>query len=209
MDHTENILTALFEVESEGYQAFTELKGQLVTDAYTVLQGALVKKDGNAISAIDTLTSGVDSTDDTFSGGLIGSLIGILAGPFGVLLGGVTGQLLGGVKDASDMDYNDTLLETVGEKLADGETAILLLVQEENERALDALFGKFKGSVLRHDAAVVQDEVEQAERLEKEMAAEAKRKLHAERSAERKQKIDANRAKLKATFAGFKASLKD
>lgn len=204
----ENVLTVLFDVESEGYQAFAEIKNQLAADQYTVLQGALVKKTGNMVSTIDMLTSGVDSMDDTLKGGLIGGLVGILGGLLGVLLGGMAGHLIGGAKDVSDIEHNDTMLETVGAKLIDGEVAMLLLVQEEDETELDDRFRKFKTTILRRDAAVVQDEVEEAEKLEKEMADEAHRKLHEERSAERKQKIESNRAKMKANFAGFKEKFK-
>lgn len=204
----ENILTVLFEVESEGYQAFMELKRKLVTDEYTVLQGALVKKSGNTVSTIEALTSGVDSTDDTLKGGLIGALVGVLGGPLGVLLGGMTGELIGSAVDASDVGRNGTMLETVGAKLKDGEAALLLLVQEDTEYALDSRFNKFKVTILRSDAASVQDEVEQAEKMEREMAEEARRKLHEERSAERKQKIESNRAKLKASFESFKDKFK-
>ncbi len=205
----ENILTVIFEVESEGYQAFTELKRQVMTDRYTVLQGALVKKTGNSFSTMDVMTGGSDSIDDTFKGGLIGSLVGILGGPVGVLLGGMAGYLIGSSKDESDVEYYSTLLEAVGAKISDGEVAALLLVQEEDEYALNDRFINFKVTIMRRDAAIVQDEVEEAQKLEKEMKEEAKRKLHAERSAERKQKTESNRARIKAEFAEFKEKFKD
>ena len=180
----ENVLTILFNVESEGYQAYMGIKKQPIMPQYTVLQGALVKKNGNIISTIDSFTSGMDSSDDALAGGLIGGLIGILGGPLGILLGGMTGHLIGSAKDIDDVDRNNTMLETVGSKLEDGEVAILL------------------------DAALVQDEVEEAMRVEKELADEARRKMHAERSAERKQKMEAERAKLKANFEALKTKFK-
>ena len=204
----ENVLTVLFNVESEGYQAYMEIKKQPIMPQYTVLQGALVKKNGNTISTIDLFTSGVDSIDDALTGGLIGGVIGILGGPLGILLGGMTGHLIGSAKDMDDVDRNNTMLETVGSKLADGEVAVLLLAQEETDHALDSRSDKFQTTILRRDAALVQEEVEEAERVEKELADEARRKMHAERSAERKQKMEAERANLKANFEALKAKLK-
>ncbi len=204
----ENVLTILFNVESEGYQAYMGIKKQPIMPQYTVLQGALVKKNGNIISTIDSFTSGMDSSDDALAGGLIGGLIGILGGPLGILLGGMTGHLIGSAKDIDDVDRNNTMLETVGSKLEDGEVAILLLAQEETDHALDFRFDKFQTTILRRDATLVQDEVEEAMRVEKELADEARRKMHAERSAERKQKMEAERAKLKANFEALKTKFK-
>ena len=204
----ENVLTILFNVESEGYQAYMEIKKQPIMPQYTTLQGALVKKNGNTISTIDSFTSGVDSSDDALTGGLIGGLIGILGGPLGILLGGMTGHLIGSVKDVDDVDRNNTMLETVGSKLADGEVAVLLLAQEETDYAMDSRFDKFQTTILRRDVAVVQDEIEEAARVEKELADEAHRKMHAEHTAERKQKMEAERAKLKANFEALKTKFK-
>ena len=44
--------------------------------------------------------------DDTWKGSLIGSLVGVLGGPLGVLLGGSMGMLIGGAVDANDMMDN-------------------------------------------------------------------------------------------------------
>ncbi len=198
---------AVFAVESEGYQAFMQLKGCMVTDDYTILQGSLLKKTGNTLNTVDVFNSGLDSTDDSVTGTLIGSLVGILGGPLGILLGGMTGNLIGSAKDAGDVEDNQTLLETVGEKLLDGEVAIVLLAQEQTPENLDGIFGRFDTTVIRRDAADVEDEVEEAERLEKEMAEEARRKLHEEKSAERRQKMESNRAKLKESFENFKEKI--
>ncbi len=204
MENNAIILTVIFDVESEGYQAFTQMKQRPITDTYTVLQGALVKKGSNTVDVLDTLSSGVDSTDDTMTGTLIGAFIGLLGGPLGVLIGSVTGQLIGGAKDSSDINRNATLLETVGAKLAEGETAMLLLAQEEPAFSLDSAFDAFSVTLLRRDTAWVQDEVDEGIRVQQELAKEAKRKMHEERSAERKQKMEENRARIRAGFAGLK-----
>ena len=91
----EKIISAIFKVESEGYQAITELKRAPITNDYTVSQAVLVKKENGAIRALDTFDTGLETSNDTATGSLIGSLLGILGGPLGVLLGGSIGILAG------------------------------------------------------------------------------------------------------------------
>lgn len=196
----ENIVTAIFEVESEAYQAFSQLKQDMVNTSCVITQMALVKKQNGRIIPCEGYDTGLESTDDTWKGGLIGSLVGILGGPLGVLLGGSMGVLIGGAVDANDSGKNLSMIEKVSEKLADGEVALIALAKETSEVMLDARLGTFHTTILRHDAAVVAQEVEEARELQKELAKEAKRKM---REA-KKQEIEAKRAKLQADFEDFK-----
>ena len=64
-----------------------------------------------------------------FKGGLIGSLIGILGGPLGVLLVCCWWSI--GASVGSDEELaNSALIITVSNKLTNGEVAIIALVQE-------------------------------------------------------------------------------
>lgn len=200
----ENVVAILFDVESEAYQAFSELKRDAVNGSYIISHMGLVRKQNNHPALLDTFDSGKDTTDDTAKGGLIGSLVGILGGPFGVILGGSLGALVGSVTDANDAKKNVSMLEQVGAKIYDGQTMIMALVQETYEEDLDRRVSKFKPTILRFDAAVIAEEVEEAEKLQKEMAKEAKRRMREEKSSERKQVIAEKRAKIKADFEAFK-----
>ena len=76
----ENVVMITFDVEAQAYQAFSQLKNDSVNSAYTILQMAVIKnEDGKTVPA-DGFDSGIDSTDDTWTGGLIGSVVGILGG---------------------------------------------------------------------------------------------------------------------------------
>ncbi len=46
----QNVVAAVFDVESEGYQAITSLKKDAVKKSYTILQMALVKREGDKIA---------------------------------------------------------------------------------------------------------------------------------------------------------------
>lgn len=204
----ESILAAIFDVESEGYQAITMLSRKPLSDSYGILQMSLVKRVGKTIIECDSFQSGAHTTDDTHRGGVIGSLLGVLGGPIGVILLGSTGALAGSVIDARDAKESDSLLEKVAQKLDEHRLALIALVTEENESELDTVLGQFKTDVLRFDAAAVAEEVEEAEKLEKEMERQARQQLRESKKAEHKKAVEKHRAKIKADFEDFKAKFK-
>ena len=83
----ENLVLANYKVESEAYQALSELKRETTNANYTISQAVIVKKDNGKLSVMDGFVNGATTGDDTMTGGLIGSLVGILGGPLGILLG--------------------------------------------------------------------------------------------------------------------------
>lgn len=200
----ENVVAILFDVESEAYQAFSELKKSPVGNSSIISQMGLVKVQAGRPVLQECFDSGKDTTDDTLAGGLIGSLVGILGGPLGVLLGGSVGMLAGMAADTDDAVKNMSVLERICEKMYDGATVLTVLVQETDEAELDRRVSKFKTTILRFDAAVVAEEVEKAAQMQKEMARDAKRRLREEKSSERKQLVEEKRAKLQAEFTAFK-----
>lgn len=204
----EKIVSVIFKVESEGYQAITELRKTPVTDAYVVSQAALVKKEHSVIRTLDSFDTGMETRDDMAKGSLIGSLVGILGGPFGMLLGGSIGALTGSAIDTGDAEHNASLIEMVTNQLVDGEVVLIALEQEAVEGTAQRMLSKYDVSIVEEDAAEVAEEVEAAVKAQKEMEREARSKLRETRKADRKQKIEENRTKLKADFEAFKAKFK-
>ena len=204
----ENVALVVCEVESEAYQAFSELKNDAVNSAYTILQIAVVKNRDGRIITTDGFDSGTDSTDDTFKGGLIGLLVGILGGPLGVILGGATGALIGNIKDTRDVNKNASLLEYISTQLTPDETGLVILIQENDESALNLRLSKYDDTIVRFDAAKIADEVEQQEAIDKELRREAKERLKAQRKADRTAAIAAKRDQLQGDFDHVKDSIK-
>ena len=62
--------------------------------------------------------------------------------------------------------------------------------------------------ILRHDAAVIAEEVEEAEKLQKEMERQARLQLRNARKEEHKKAIEDKRAKISADIEAFKAKFK-
>ena len=67
--------------------------------------------------------------------------------------------------------------------------ALIALAQESNETFLNALLSPYKTTVIRHDAAVVAAEVDEAIKVQETLAAEAREKLHALEKEKLREKI--------------------
>ena len=199
----ENVVLANYKVESEAYQALSELKRDTANANYTISQAMIVKRENGKLNVMDGFVNGMTTGDDTWMGGLLGGLIGILGGPIGVLLGGSVGMLVGGAVDAGEMADDTSLLEKAGDSIADGETAVILLAQEEYETALTAKLNDFDVSITRLDAAEVAAEVEHAKEVERQMAKETREKLRTERTEAFKETVAKKSEELKNWFSNL------
>ncbi len=185
-----NVIVTVFKVESEGFQALTELKQAAGSESYFVTAAALVKKEGKTCVVLDGFDTGAKTVDDELKGGLLGMLVGVLGGPVGMLLGGAYGAIVGMNLDAADALYGASMLEQIADKLDDGMVALVALADEEDPAVLDEKFSKFDAVIARFDANAVADEVDEACEMQVEMARQARMKL-------RKEKKDAVREELK------------
>ena len=197
----ENLVLVNYKVESEAYQALSELKRDTANANYTISQAAIVKRVNGQLNTMDGFINGKDANDDTVTGSLIGGLVGILGGPIGILLGGSVGMLIGGAVDASGIVKDASLLEKAGDSIAEGETAIILLAQEEYETALTAKLNDFDVTITRFDAAEVAAEVEHAREVERQMAKETREKLREEKTEAFKETVAKKSEELKNWFS--------
>lgn len=203
----ESVVSIVFAVESEAFQALSELRKTPVHTGYAVSQAALVKKTEGKIVLEDGFDTGMETTDDTRVGGLIGALFGILGGPLGMLMAGSVGALTGSIVDADDAAHNISLMEKVSEQFVNGETVIVALAQETDPGALEASLSKFQTTIVREDAAEVSAEVLKAQQIQKEMEREARKRLREEKKETHKKEIEDRREKIKADFETLKNKL--
>ena len=196
-----NVVVSIFKVESEGFQALSELKQTAAGETYFVTAAALVKKTGDACFFLDGFDTGANTTNNTIAGGLIGMLVGILGGPLGVLLGGSYGALVGATVDAGDAAFGASMLDQMADKLDDGMVALIALAAEETEGALDVKLSKYDTVIARFDAADVADEVDRAYEKQHEMAREAKAEIRKEKKEEAKAKLEENEETFRHGFA--------
>ena len=144
----ESVITVNFDVESEAYQALSEIKRHPDGSGYFVSAASLIKKENGHIVLKDGFDTGVDTADDAAYGSLIGSLVGILGGPLGVLFGGSMGALVGSTVDADDAVQSASLIEQVCTDIRDGGTALIALVQEDDDMRFGArlILSRWKSS---------------------------------------------------------------
>ena len=191
-----NVVIAVFEVESEAHQAFNQLKRESVGKGYSAPEAALIQNKANAIDVIDAFGYSPADTG-TSTGMVIGSLVGILGGPVGVLLGAVTGALAGSVSDGGHAVDTASVVAIVASKIYEGEIAIAALVQEE-EPAFDAVFADYKATIIRYDAADIADDVERLYDFGAELTNQMMEEVKADRKAEREDRRQEHRAKIES-----------
>lgn len=202
----ENIVVSYNKVESEAYQTFTQLKQREgVIGSTTISNAILIKRNG---AQLQTLDEYMTSNENALKGSLIGALIGVLGGPIGMLLGLGVGAIVGSISEMDEMETDSSLIGAMTSRLEDGDVAIIALVQETDEKFLDELLNEHETRIVRYDAALVTEEVEHAQQLQKEMEKQTRQKLSAERSEERKAKVAAYKEKIKSQFEHLKKNKK-
>ena len=205
----ENIVVSIFRVESEAFQAFSELKQFGQTENTKLAQVSIVKAEDGIIKVKDSFDLMNSLGSDYFEGGLIGSLIGILGGPLGVLFGFVAGGTIGASISLDKELAKSALITTVSEKLTNGEVAIIALVQENDESVLNAIFEKYQVDIARWDVATVAAEIESALKIQIDLEHQAKARLIADKKEARREKFDKLKADIKEKFDKLKADVKE
>jgi uncharacterized membrane protein len=188
-----NVIVAVFKVESEGYQALSQLRQAAGGESYLVTAAALVKKEKDSCFYLDGFDTGRHTADDAALGGLIGMVVGLLGGPIGVLLGGSYGALIGATVDAGDAVFGASMLDQIAGKLDDGMVALVALAGEDSPEALDSLLSGFDTVIARFDAEAVADEVDKAYEVQSEMARQAREEM-------RKQQMEETHKELKESW---------
>ena len=196
----ESIIIVNFDVESEAYQAFSELKRVAVNPEFVISEACIVKNYEGRIIGKDAFDSGQETTDDSRKGSLVGSLVGVLGGPVGIIICGGMGYILGRAKDIRDRETNASLIERVCASIPEGTTAIVALVSEMEPEAFNNRVNKFSTQTKRIDAAAVAAEVDRAREIQRQIEKETRQKLREEKKEASKKRNEARRAKIKADF---------
>jgi len=193
-----NVIAVSFESDSSAYAGLARLK-QLDADGQIELRGAaVVERDADGhVTTKDT--AGKEEWEGTAAGGLIGLLVGILGGPFGVLIGGATGVLVGSLFDLEDSGDTESVLAALSQEIRPGHDTLLAELREPSDhQVVDGVMESRSGSVLRRPVADVEAEIAAAEQAQHEAREKARRELRHEREEKHKEHVAAKVAELKA-----------
>ncbi|HEX2426488.1 MAG TPA: DUF1269 domain-containing protein [Gaiellaceae bacterium] len=195
----DNVVIVKFAEESKAYQALSDLN-RLGDDGKVDVRSAILLErtdDGFGIP------EGADTAEgfDMVAGGLIGMLVGVLAGPVGVLLGASMGTLAGGTADLARLADEDLALDGISKDIEPGSTALVAEVGEYAVEVLDEAMGALGGTVTRRPASDVYAEVVAAEDAENDADWAAFISKLDEQRAERKAKWDAFKEKASARIS--------
>jgi uncharacterized membrane protein len=192
-----NVITVTFEHDANAYEALTTLK-ELESQSQIGIRGAAVvaRDESGQVLDKDQLTEGSHAGRAT--GGIVGLLIGILGGPFGVLIGGATGVLIGSLFDEDDADDTESVLAELSKSIRVGHNAVLAEVSEQSPEVIDTAMARLGGNVLRRRAGDVEAEVAAAERAQREAKRKARQELLHARHQKHMEHIREKIAELKA-----------
>ena len=195
-----NIIAAVFPAESEGERAFSELKRSSEGDSYTVYAASFIRREGGRCTVLDDFDSGARTEEETLKGGLLGMLIGVLGGPVGMLLGASAGSFLGMSHKAIYEHYGASMIEQLANKMEDGTIAIFVFADEETPDELDNKFSKYAAEIIRFDAESVSEEVNEAIRMQYDLAKQAKEQLRRDKKEKARENLKENADILSANF---------
>jgi len=217
-----NLLIASFKEEAEAIEASSKLNELETIGDITIYEMVVIKKNADGEAAV--LQADTNEGVRTLSGMAIGTLIGSLAGPVGVVAGMFTGTLAGMAMEEDHYGFAEDFTSKVNARLQPGETAVVAEIDEDNQVFVDGYLTPLGATLTRTDVDYEYDEYsdEEMDELDEEIAAErAKiksatdadkskiRKKIAELKEKRKERIADLKEKIKDAAADVKTAFKD
>lgn len=201
----ENVIIAVYKKEAATYQVLSDLKNR--TGQSVVLQAGIIQNVSGSIVVKDGWSQ-TGSNTSWASGGLIGTLIGILGGPVGMLLGAGIGMLVGSAVDTGDMLDQAGVIENVSHNLQDGYLALIAIAEETNLEELDGFFRHYGSvTIIRKDVAAVQEEIYKADEAANVLRKQARAKMREQTKQEWKHKAQDVEGKIKDEFTNLKGKV--
>jgi uncharacterized membrane protein len=182
-DLRDDLIVVNFNEDKAAYEALTKMK-QLESQGQISLRAAavVVRAEDGTIAVKDEVSG--NKLEGTATGGIVGLLIGILGGPFGILIGGATGLVIGALFDAEDEEQTESVLSQFSSAARVGHPVVLAQVSEPSAEIVDDAMSQLSGTVLRRPTAAVEAEIDaaaEAQRIAKKKARKALRKKRREK----------------------------
>ena len=187
-----NVVLLVWQDSSMAYKAYSEIRDALDSTAAAVVQrnadGSFDVRDGsNKQLGLGAL-----------GGTAIGSLLGVLGGPLGVILGFTGGLLVGGSWDAKHEITAEEVLANFSRLVPPGKTGLIVEVDETSPDWIDSYAANTTATVHRESVESVLDELALAEAAAEAAEKEARQVIRERKKAEHKAKRDELIERLKA-----------
>lgn len=147
-----NIVTAVFTADAEAYKALSDFRRDPLNSDYEIYNAAVVRKNGESLSVLDGFVTGAGMKNHSFKGWFIGMLTGFFGGIFTMMMGGCLGALIGSFFDAKENRQNSAMIQESALTLPEGLTALVILVNENGESAINDRLGAYDLMLKRYDA---------------------------------------------------------
>jgi uncharacterized membrane protein len=153
------LMAKIFDEADEAQQALASLKELQGQGTIKLRNAAVLIKDKDGQTSLKE-TGDVDVKGGRLFGAVTGGLIGLLGGPVGVVVGAAAGAGVGGLAAKKiDMGFSDEFLETFQERLQPGNSALIVLVEQESADDLSEAWTEEEGIIVRQ--ALTDEMVEQ------------------------------------------------
>ncbi|NRR75275.1 DUF1269 domain-containing protein [Tetragenococcus halophilus] len=175
---TRRVIIMNFEENAQAYQAFSMIKKAQGNKDLSGEQMAVVTHSATYQHQFD-VEDFIDftGTNQSSKGGLIGMMVGLLGGPLGILLGWFGGSVIGASRDSKEIREAHTIFDFVGKKIDAGQTGLILIADETDNRVLNQLIMmEIGGEIARFDLAEVQEEIKKAQEVEETTKENTKQK---------------------------------
>jgi uncharacterized membrane protein len=129
-DVPRQVVVAAYHDEQGADEALKTLKEIKREGLINIEDAAVIRKDPDGKLHIKE-TADMSTGRGAGIGALVGGVIGLLAGPAGVVVGAGAGALVGGLAAKGDAGIKDERLEKIGEGLEPGTSAIVAIVDHE------------------------------------------------------------------------------
>ena len=148
----------------------------------------------------------------TLTGMGVGSLLGMLGGPVGFVIGLYTGTTIGAIADIDHYDFADDFIAKVKNKLAAGTVSIIAEIDEDSNAFVDTSIKPFGAVISRSDVDFPYDKYvnEQIDKIEDDIAEQraALKKAIGNDRIKFEKKIAELKKKRKAAISKFVAAAK-
>ena len=201
------MLVVVFDDEKNAYKGAKALADLHWDGSVSVYAGAVVARDADGkVSIKDDVSEGPVGTA---LGMLTGALIGMFAGPEGLVIGAAVGGVTGSIADLINLGVGADFLDEVAAQLQPGKYAVVAEVEEYWVTPVDSAMEPLGGEIYRRFRADVEDE-----QIERDIAAarqewndleEEIKTAHEENKAKLKAKAEAAKEKLQAAVDRAKA----